>query len=105
MGERWLNEVLIPDAAERLETIHWDGKGCGTHDNGACSHCFGPSPMLAEEIVQEVLLFCTPALQSEVRTTLISKLNAEKSLHDGAIWKAAIDRCIELIKKDEKDYL
>lgn len=38
--------------ADYLVVRHFDGNGCGTHENNACSVCFGPSPMTANEIAE-----------------------------------------------------
>lgn len=48
------NWKFIDALAERLRTAHFDGLGCGTHGVNACVHCFGPSPMSATEIAEEV---------------------------------------------------
>ena len=99
---RSMAEIVLPDAAQHLEKIHWNGQGCGTNGTGGCGHCFGPSPMSADDVVADVYDNIAPAIQNETRLDLVSKLNFEKSLHDGPIWKAAIDRCIELINQPEK---
>lgn len=47
-------DKLIQAIADRLELVHFDGNGCGTHTGSACSTCFGPSPMSAQEVAIEV---------------------------------------------------
>ena len=46
---------LIEAIANRLDRVHFDGKGCGTHGDTACSTCHGPSPMSALEVATEVV--------------------------------------------------
>ena len=60
----------------RLNLVHFDGNGCGTHGNTACSVCHGPSPMSALEVVKEL-------------EPLINKIIAERlHTHD---WRVARD--------------
>lgn len=42
------------ELAAFLESEHFDGTGCGTNGSGACSYCYGPSPMTAEEVAEAV---------------------------------------------------
>lgn len=45
----------VAGIAEMLRRIHFDGTACGDPQSpGACSNCFGPSPMTADEIAQAV---------------------------------------------------
>lgn len=68
--------------ADYLESIHWDGNGCGTHGTSACSNCFGPSPMTAREIAEAVLDF-----QKEVEIKL-PRLAGSRKLAEELVRKA-----------------
>lgn len=48
------SQDLTSRIADRLRTVHFDGNGCGTHGPNACSNCYGPSPMSADEVAREV---------------------------------------------------
>lgn len=48
-GQPTAAEVL----AAHLTRIHFDGTGCGDLSSpGACSNCYGPSPMTAQEVAE-----------------------------------------------------
>jgi len=58
-----LQEQLERTVVDRLRRIHFDGNGCGTHDSGACSACYGPSPLDATEIAEHLV----PAIMDVLR--------------------------------------
>lgn len=49
-----LSDGLADAIAKRLHLIHFDGQGCGTNGSNACSNCFGPSPMSADELAEDI---------------------------------------------------
>jgi hypothetical protein len=50
-----ITDAQVRAVAEALESMHWDGMGCGTHGTNACSNCHGPSPMSATELARAAL--------------------------------------------------
>lgn len=87
--------------ANRLRSIHFDGTGCGgtPYDTGNCSNCYGPSPMSADEIAEEVVgimkensmfgwIFCEDELPEEgVLVETRSPNGLVQSLkRDGNLW-------------------
>ncbi|MGL4998001.1 MAG: hypothetical protein ACRC5T_03285 [Cetobacterium sp.] len=53
----WVKLPETQDIAKHLESLHFDGTGCGINGSMGCSMCFGPSPMSAKEVVEAVLKF------------------------------------------------
>ena len=43
------------ELAATLTGQHFDGQGCGGSHAGACSSCYGPSPMSAHEIADALI--------------------------------------------------
>lgn len=68
-------------AVEELETTHWDGNGCGTHDVLACSRCYGPSPASADEVVDDVLAAVWPLIETHVREQVAGEIERLREAH------------------------
>lgn len=51
-----MSDDLTEKVARALVAMHFDGVGCGDSQHpGACSNCYGPSPMNALEVSRTVL--------------------------------------------------
>lgn len=66
-----MRQAIERTVVDTLRRIHFDGNGCGTHDSGACSVCYGPSPLdateIAEHLVPAIVGVVAPALEAAER--------------------------------------
>jgi hypothetical protein len=91
-----MSDDMRERVAEVLRRQHFDGTGCGTNGSNACSNCFGPSPMTADEIADALL-----PLIAEARTEGAAEVR-ERVEAVASEWESDRDVCLAWIRDESK---